>query len=81
MVSMRIAETQVYRAAQCCNDSEAAAGMGILPFSKEIFLALMEAEIPEKHRAVNRAAFEEAVKKIKLISTSQDGKQKVKSNV
>jgi indolepyruvate ferredoxin oxidoreductase beta subunit len=59
----------------------AAAGMGILPFSKEIVLALMEAEIPEKHRAVNRAAFEEAVKKIKLISTSQDGKQKVKSNV
>ena len=41
----------------------------------------MEAEIPEKHRAVNRAAFEEAIKKIKLISTSQDGKQKVKSNV
>ena len=73
-------EAGTYRAANVAMIG-AAAGMGILPFSKEIVLALMEAEIPEKHRAVNRAAFEEAIKKIKLISTSQDGKQKVKSNV
>ena len=40
----------------------------MLPFSKETILSVLETEIPEKHRAVNRAAFEGAIEKIKLIS-------------
>lgn len=59
----------------------AAAGTDALPFSGEIILAVLETEIPEKHRAVNRAAFEEAAEKIKLISGHPEGKQEVKSNV
>ena len=59
----------------------AAAGAGILPFSREIILAVLETEIPEKHRAVNRAVFEGSIEKIKLISGHPDGEQKVKLNV
>ena len=59
----------------------AAAGTGLLPFSKEIILAVLETEIPEKHRAVNRAAFEGAIERIKLIPGYSDGEQKVKLNV
>ncbi|MCQ1534876.1 indolepyruvate oxidoreductase subunit beta [Methanosarcina sp. KYL-1] len=36
----------------------AAAGAGTLPFSEEALQAVLEAEIPEKYRAVNRKAFE-----------------------
>ncbi|WP_229392426.1 indolepyruvate oxidoreductase subunit beta [Methanosarcina sp. DH2] len=46
----------------------AAAGTGMLPFSREDILAVLETEIPEKHRAVNRAAFEGAIEKIEIIS-------------
>jgi indolepyruvate ferredoxin oxidoreductase beta subunit len=56
----------------------AAAGAGMLPFSQEIqkiILAVLETEIPEKHRAVNRAAFEGAIEKIKLISGHPDREQ------
>lgn len=73
-------EAGTYRAANVAMLG-AAAGMGILPFSGEIILAVLETEIPEKHRAVNRAVFEKAVKKINLISTSPDWEQKVKLNV
>ena len=59
----------------------AAASTGMLPFSKEIILAVLETEIPEKHRAVNRAAFESAIERIKLIPGHPDGEQKVKLNV
>ncbi|MDI9394842.1 MAG: indolepyruvate oxidoreductase subunit beta [Euryarchaeota archaeon] len=59
----------------------AAAATGMLPFSKEIILAVLETEIPEKHRTVNRTAFEEAIEKIKLISGHLNGEQKVNSNV
>lgn len=59
----------------------AAAGTGILPFSNEIIQSVLETEIPEKHRAVNRAAFEGAIEKIKLISGHLNGEQKVNSNV
>lgn len=46
----------------------AAAGSGILPFSKETLQAVLEAEIPEKYRAVNRAVFERAMERISSIS-------------
>lgn len=59
----------------------AAAGTGMLPFSKEIILEVLETEIPEKHRAVNRAAFEGAIERIKLSPGHPDGEQKVKLNV
>jgi indolepyruvate ferredoxin oxidoreductase beta subunit len=39
----------------------AAAGTGILPFPEEILQAVLDTEIPEKHRVVNRAAFESAL--------------------
>jgi indolepyruvate ferredoxin oxidoreductase beta subunit len=38
----------------------AAAGAKLLPFSEETLEAVLEAEIPEKYRAVNRRAFEMA---------------------
>ncbi len=59
----------------------AAAGMDILPFSREVILAVLETEIPEKHRAVNRAAFEGTIEKVKQISVPLNREQKVKSNV
>lgn len=40
----------------------AALGIGVLPFPEETFQSVLDTEIPEKHRAVNRAAFERAVK-------------------
>jgi indolepyruvate ferredoxin oxidoreductase, beta subunit len=40
----------------------AALGIGVLPFPEEIFRTLLDTEIREKHRGVNRAAFESAVK-------------------
>ncbi len=46
----------------------AAAGARALPFSEETLRAVLEAEIPEKYRAVNRAAFERAIKCIRFIS-------------
>jgi len=73
-------EAGTYRAANVAMLG-AAVGMDILPFSKEIILAVLEIEIPEKHRAVNRAAFEGAVEKIKLISAPLNGEKKVKLNV
>lgn len=73
-------EAGTYRAANVAMLG-AAAGAGMLPFSKETILSVLESEIPEKHRAVNRAAFEGAIEKIKLISGHPDREQKVKSNV
>jgi indolepyruvate ferredoxin oxidoreductase beta subunit len=73
-------EAGTYRAANVAMLG-AAAGMDILPFSKEIILTVLETEIPEKHRAVNRAAFEGAIEKIRLISAPLNREQKVKSNV
>ena len=46
----------------------AAVGAQALPFSEEILKAVLEAEIPEKYRAVNSAAFERAMKCIRFIS-------------
>ena len=40
----------------------AALGIGVLPFSEETLRSVLYTEIPEKHRAVNRVAFESAVK-------------------
>lgn len=40
----------------------AALGMGVLPFPEVTLQTLLDTEIPEKHRNVNRAAFESAVK-------------------
>jgi indolepyruvate ferredoxin oxidoreductase beta subunit len=73
-------EAGTYRAANVAMLG-ASAGMDILPFSREIILAVLETEIPEKHRAVNMAAFESAVEKIKLISAPLNGEKKVKLNV
>lgn len=73
-------EAGTYRAANVTMLG-AAAGMDILPFSGEIILAVLETEIPEKHRAVNRSAFESAIEKIKLISAPLNGEKKVKLNV
>ncbi|WP_048140526.1 MULTISPECIES: indolepyruvate oxidoreductase subunit beta [unclassified Methanosarcina] len=73
-------EAGTYRAANVAMLG-AAAGTGMLPFSREIILAVLETEIPEKHRAVNRAAFEGAIERIKLIPGQPDGEQKVKLNV
>jgi indolepyruvate ferredoxin oxidoreductase, beta subunit len=39
----------------------AAAGAQVLPFPEETLKAVLDAEIPEKYRAVNRAAFERAM--------------------
>lgn len=65
-------KTGTYRAANVAMLG-AATGMDILPFSREIILAVLETEIPEKHRAVNRAAFEGAIEKTKLISAPLNG--------
>ena len=46
----------------------AAAGARVLPFPEETLKAVLDAEIPEKYRAVNKAAFERAMKCIRLIS-------------
>lgn len=46
----------------------AAAGARVLPFTEEILKAVLNAEIPEKYRAVNKAAFERAMKCIRFIS-------------
>lgn len=46
----------------------AAAGARVLPFSEETLKAILNTEIPEKYRAVNKAAFEHAKKCIRLIS-------------
>lgn len=46
----------------------AAAGTGVLPFSKEALQGVLEAEIPEKYRAVNMKAFESAVERISSLS-------------
>ena len=73
-------EAGTYRAANVAMLG-AAAGTDMLPFSKEIILAVLDTEIPEKHRAVNRAAFEGAIGRIKLIPGHPDGEQKVKLNV
>lgn len=40
----------------------AALGIGALPFLETNLQSLLDTEIPEKHRAINRAAFESAVK-------------------
>ncbi|WP_269849075.1 2-oxoacid:acceptor oxidoreductase family protein [Methanosarcina horonobensis] len=55
-------EVGTYRAANVAMLG-AAAGMDILPFSRETIMAVLETEIPEKHRAVNRAVFEGAIEK------------------
>lgn len=46
----------------------AAAGARVLPFPEETLKAILNTEIPEKYRAVNKAAFEHAKKCIRLIS-------------
>ena len=56
-------EEGTYRAANVAMLG-AAAGTGILPFPKETLQAVLDAEIPEKYRAVNKAAFEKAMKYI-----------------
>jgi indolepyruvate ferredoxin oxidoreductase beta subunit len=40
----------------------AAQGLGVLPISEESLQTALDTEIPEKHRAVNRAVFESAAK-------------------
>ncbi|AKB29202.1 Indolepyruvate oxidoreductase subunit IorB [Methanosarcina siciliae T4/M] len=60
-------EAGTYRAANVAMLG-AAAGAEMLPFSKETILSVIETEIPEKHRAVNRAAFEGAIKEIKPVT-------------
>ena len=40
----------------------AALGIGVLPFPEDTLQTVLDTEIPEKHRAVNMAAFENAVK-------------------
>ncbi len=47
----------------------AAAGARVLPFEEDILKAVLDAEIPEKYRAVNDAAFERARKCIRFISS------------
>lgn len=73
-------EAGTYRAANVAMLG-AVAGMEILPFSTEIIISVLETEIPEKHRAVNRAAFESAMEKVRLISAPLDREKKVKLNV
>ena len=60
-------EEGTYRAANVAMLG-AAAGARVLPFSEETLKAVLNAEIPEKYRAVNKAAFERAMKCIRLIS-------------
>jgi indolepyruvate ferredoxin oxidoreductase beta subunit len=73
-------EAGTYRAANVAMLG-AAAGAGMLPFSRETILAVLETEVPEKHRTVNRAVFEGAINRIKLISGHPNWEQKVKLNV
>jgi indolepyruvate ferredoxin oxidoreductase beta subunit len=61
------AETGTYRAANVAMLG-AAAGARVLPFSEETLKAVLDAEIPEKYRAVNKAAFERAMKCIRFVS-------------
>ena len=58
-------EAGTYRAANVAMLG-AAAGTGVLPFSEEILQAVLDTEIPEKYRAVNRAAFEGAMKRFQV---------------
>lgn len=60
-------EEGTYRAANVAMLG-AAAGAGVLPFPEETLKAVLNAEIPEKYRAVNKTAFEHAMKCIRLIS-------------
>jgi indolepyruvate ferredoxin oxidoreductase beta subunit len=60
-------EAGTYRAANTAMLG-AAAGTGVLPFSLETLKAVLDAEIPEKHRAVNKTAFEIAMKRINDLS-------------
>ncbi len=60
-------EAGTYRAANVAMLG-AAAGTGILPFPKETLQAVLDAEIPEKYRAVNKAVFESAMEYIREIS-------------
>ena len=46
----------------------AAAGTGVLPFSKAVLQEVLETEIPEKYRAVNSKAFEIAMERVSGIS-------------
>ena len=61
------AEAGTYKAANVAMIG-AAAGARVLPFSEETLKAVLNAEIPEKYRAVNKAAFERAMKCIKFVS-------------
>jgi indolepyruvate ferredoxin oxidoreductase, beta subunit len=54
-------EAGTYRAANVAMLG-AAVGMRVLPFSEEILLAVLDIEVPEKHRSVNKTAFESAMK-------------------
>ena len=60
-------EEGTYRAANVAMLG-AAAGSGLLPFPAETLKEVLNAEIPEKYRAVNKAAFEHAMKCIRRIS-------------
>lgn len=60
-------EVGTYRAANAAMLG-AAAGARVLPFQEEILKAVLDAEIPEKYRAVNDAAFERARKCIRSVS-------------
>ena len=60
-------EEGTYRAANVAMLG-AAAGTGILPFPIETLQAVLDAEIPEKYRAVNKATFEKAMRYIRQIS-------------
>ncbi len=46
----------------------AAVGARVLPFPESTLRAVLDAEIPVRYRAVNKAAFERAMKCIRLIS-------------
>jgi len=48
----------------------AAVGARVLPFPESTLRAVLDAEIPMKYRAVNKAAFERAMKCIRLISST-----------
>lgn len=61
------AEVGTYRAANVAMLG-AAAGARVLPFSEETLKAVLDAEIPEKYKAVNKAAFERAIKCIRFVS-------------
>jgi indolepyruvate ferredoxin oxidoreductase beta subunit len=58
-------KTGTYKAA---NIAMLGAAAGFLPLSLETLQTVLDAEIPEKHRAVNKAAFEIAIKRVLDIS-------------